>query len=191
MIVSLCRAAARVHGLARLPAFALLLTTTLAMPARADVNVRVEARPSSAPIEVYITVTDGNGDPVGGFDAADFTVTIDGDPITIADGDLTLPPVQHPNRHVSVVFTMDYSPSVVDCGACRNGTGGRRFRQRDERRRLCRHRQVQCDPPEWRFDRGTVHRNRPRREQRRARSRGTCPTMTAPAPTCWMQSSCR
>jgi VWFA-related protein len=108
------RAATRSAGLTLLPAVALLLATTLVMPAQADVNVRVEARPPSAPIEVYMTVTDGNGDPLGGYVASDFTVTIDGQPITIADGDLTLPPVQHPNRHVSVVFTMDYSPSVVD-----------------------------------------------------------------------------
>ena len=114
MTASFRRAATRRAGLTLLPAVALLLAATLVMPAQADVNVRVEARPPSAPIEVYMTVTDGNGDPLGGYVAGDFTVTIDGQPITIADGDLTLPPVQHPNRHVSVVFTMDYSPSVVD-----------------------------------------------------------------------------
>jgi VWFA-related protein len=114
MIASLRLAAARLPGIARLSGLALLLAGVTAMPAFADVNVRVEGRPASAPIEVYITVTDGNGDPLGGFDAADFEVRIDGELITIAPGDLTLPPVQHPNRHVSVVFTMDYSPSVVD-----------------------------------------------------------------------------
>ncbi len=114
MIASLRLHAARLPGFARLPVFALLLASALALPARADVNVRVEARPASAPIEVYITVTDPSGDPLGGFDVNDFEVRIDGELITLAAGDLTLPPVQHPNRHVSVVFTMDYSPSVVE-----------------------------------------------------------------------------
>jgi VWFA-related protein len=113
MTVSLCRVAAGLNGLARLPVYVLLLASALALPARADVNVRVEARPPSAPIEVFINVTDANGDPLGGLAASDFTITIDGDPITIADGDLTLPPAQDPNQRVSVVFTMDYSPSVV------------------------------------------------------------------------------
>src|SRR5262245_46469555 len=114
MIASLRLAAARLPGFVRLPVLALFLSSALALPASADVNVRVEGRPADAPIEVFITVTDGNGDPLGGFDAADFEVRIDGVLIPIAAGDLTLPPVQHPNRFVSVVFTMDYSPSVVD-----------------------------------------------------------------------------
>ena len=107
------RAAGRVFKLTSLP-FLLLLATAVASPARAAVNVRVEARPASEPIEVFITVTDNAGNPLGGHDSSDFTVTIDGDPVTIAPGDLTLPPSQDPNQRVSVVFTMDYSPSVVN-----------------------------------------------------------------------------
>jgi VWFA-related protein len=108
------RRVTRISRVPRLSVVALVLAAAFSMPALADVNVRVEGRPSNAPIEVYVTVTDANGNPLGGYTASDFTVTIDGEPITIADGDLTLPPAQHPNRHVSVVFTMDYSPSVVD-----------------------------------------------------------------------------
>lgn len=91
-----------------------LLGSLVAGTAVAAVDVRVEGRPASAPIEVYVTVTDLAGNPLGGYDETDFEVTIDGNPITIGSGDLTQPPSQDPNQQVSVVFTMDYSPSVVD-----------------------------------------------------------------------------
>ena len=45
--------------------------------------------------------------------AADFTIRIDGQLVTIADPDVTLPPVQDPNQKLSVVFVMDYSTSVT------------------------------------------------------------------------------
>ncbi|MGH8251418.1 MAG: VWA domain-containing protein [Steroidobacteraceae bacterium] len=81
--------------------------------ALATVELRVEARPIADPIQAFITVTDANGDPVGGLTAASFTVNLDGDPLTIAPGDLTLPPAQDPNQKVSVAFAMDYSDSVT------------------------------------------------------------------------------
>jgi hypothetical protein len=100
---------------ARLASFRVLLTTfaIASAPAWADVDVRIEARPATVPIEVFISVTDGGG-PVGGLQATDFAVTIDGEPITIGNGDLTFPPAEDPTQRVSVVFTMDYSPSVVE-----------------------------------------------------------------------------
>ena len=76
------------------------------------VDVRVESRPISNPIEVYVTVTDANGQPVGGLAASDFTVTLDGNPITFQPSDFSLPPAQNPSRRVSVVFAMDFSPST-------------------------------------------------------------------------------
>ncbi|MGH8129949.1 MAG: VWA domain-containing protein [Steroidobacteraceae bacterium] len=92
----------------------LLAAAFVAVPARASVDLRVEARPISDPIQVFVTVTDSNGDPVGGLTAADFTLTLDGVSVPIAPSDLTLPPSQDPNQKVSVVFVMDYSSSVTN-----------------------------------------------------------------------------
>ncbi|MEX0898634.1 MAG: VWA domain-containing protein [Steroidobacteraceae bacterium] len=80
---------------------------------RAEVDVRVESRPINDPIEVYVTVTDANGQPVGGLSVSDFTVTLDGSPITFQPSDFSLPPSENPDRRVSVVFAMDFSPSVA------------------------------------------------------------------------------
>ncbi len=97
-----------------LPAVALVMLAVVLFPAlaRADVEVRVESRPISDPIEVYVTVTDANGQPVGGLSVDDFTMTLDGSPIAIQGPDFTLPPAQNVDRRVSVVFVMDYSPST-------------------------------------------------------------------------------
>jgi VWFA-related protein len=97
-----------------LPNFALLLTAIfVANPAYATVDLRVEARPISDPIQTYVTVTDALGTPVGGLTVSDFIVTLDGAPITFQPSDLTLPPAQDPNQKVSIVFAMDYSNSVT------------------------------------------------------------------------------
>jgi hypothetical protein len=104
------RAATWVFGLVQLASVALLL---VAGPALADVELRVEGRPVNAPIQAFVTVTDANG-PVPGLDEGDFTVSLDGVPLTLSAGDLTLPPALDPNQHVSVVFAMDYSVSVVN-----------------------------------------------------------------------------
>jgi VWFA-related protein len=79
-------------------------------PAHAAVAVRVEARPVSDPIQVFVHVTDANGRPVGGLKAADFTVLVDG--ATVASPTFTLPPSQDGSQRVSVVFAMDMSQSV-------------------------------------------------------------------------------
>lgn len=84
-----------------------------AVPAWADVELRVEAQPITDPIQASVAVTDVNGDPLAGLTAADFAVTLDGVPVVIHPSDLTLPPAQDPNRKVSVVILMDYSDSVV------------------------------------------------------------------------------
>ena len=107
------RAVNRIWGLAGLSATALVLATALAGPARADVKVRVEARPISDPIQAFITVTNGAGVPVEGLRAADFAVTLDGNPVAVNGGNLTLPPSEDANQKVSIVFTMDYSASVT------------------------------------------------------------------------------
>jgi VWFA-related protein len=92
----------------------LLVTAFAAVPAGADVELRVEAQPITDPIQAFVTVTDdANGDPVTGLTAADFTVTLDGVPVVIQPSDLTLPPAQDPDQKVSVVFAMDFSFSVT------------------------------------------------------------------------------
>jgi VWFA-related protein len=75
------------------------------------VDLRVEARPISAPIQAFVKVTDANGAPVAGLNEGNFTVTLDG--VVIQQPDFTLPPAQNPSQRVSVVFAMDYSESVV------------------------------------------------------------------------------
>jgi Ca-activated chloride channel family protein len=83
-------------------------------PAAADVDLRVEGRPPSDPIQVFVRVTDSQGAPVTGLTAADFTVLIDGVEFPLQQSNLTLPPSEDPNQHVSVVFAMDYTSSVTD-----------------------------------------------------------------------------
>ena len=67
----------------------------------------------SDPVQVFVKVTNTNGNPVPGLTADDFTIREDGTTLITADLDLTLPPSLDPNQHVSVVFAMDYSASVV------------------------------------------------------------------------------
>jgi VWFA-related protein len=88
------------------------VTALVAGPASANVFVRVEGRPQSAPIQAFVRVTDANGDPVTGLTANDFTVKIDG--ATVALQSVTPPSGNDPNQHVSVVFVMDYTSSVLD-----------------------------------------------------------------------------
>jgi VWFA-related protein len=96
-----------------LTALVLLAAAFFAGPASAAVDLRVESRPIGNPIEAYVTVTDAAGNPVGGLTAGSFTLTLDGNPITIQPGDFSLPPSANPDKNVTVVFAMDYSPSTV------------------------------------------------------------------------------
>ena len=89
----------------------LLAAAFFAGPASAAVDLRVESRPISDPIQAYVTVTDSAGNPVGGLTAGSFTVTLDGTALPIAP-DFSLPPSENPATNVSVVFVMDYSASL-------------------------------------------------------------------------------
>jgi len=106
--------ACRIFGFAGIPLASMLLAAMFAAPAWAAVELRVEGRPATGPIKAHVKVTDANGDPVPALGANDFTILIDGQPITIASEDITLPPSLDPNQRVSVVFVMDYSASVVN-----------------------------------------------------------------------------
>ena len=108
------RFAGRILGIGRVPAASIVLAAMFAAPALAAIELRVEGRPSSEPIEAYVKITDADGDPVPSLDESDFTILIDGEPITIAADDITLPPSLDPDQRVSVVFVLDYSPSVVN-----------------------------------------------------------------------------
>jgi len=89
-----------------------LLALLFVQSVRADVALRVQAQPIADPIQAFVTVTDANGNPVPGLTAADFTMLVDG--VTVTAPAVTQPPSQDANQHVSVVFAMDFSPSVVD-----------------------------------------------------------------------------
>lgn len=89
-----------------------LLAAFLPQLAAAATSLRVEARPVTDPIKVYVTVTDSDGHPVSNLAAADFTVLVDGVPVSAPS--FSQPPSQDPAQRVSVVFVMDYSSSVVD-----------------------------------------------------------------------------
>jgi hypothetical protein len=92
--------------------------TLIALPGQAEVGLRVESHPISAPIDAYVRVTEGT-EPVTGLTPADFAVTLDGAPV---DFTLTLPPNQDSSQKVSVVIvinnsefapTRDYSPLIA------------------------------------------------------------------------------
>ena len=89
-----------------------LVALLFVQSARADVALRVQAQPISDPIQAFVTVTDANGVPVSNLTAANFTMLVDG--VAVTAPAVTQPPSQDPNQHVSVIFAMDYSPSVVD-----------------------------------------------------------------------------
>jgi hypothetical protein len=106
--------AARFRAFAGRAVMAVAFALTWALPVSAAIDLRVEARPASEPIEAYITVTDiGTGLPVDGLTAGDFTVRIDGAIVPL--GGVTLPPSSpDSDQQVSVVFAMDYSESVKE-----------------------------------------------------------------------------
>ena len=99
--------------MAWLSALLLLAVAFLALPASAAVDLRVESRPISDPIQAYVTVTDASGNPVGGLTAGSFTVLLDGQAVTIPSAGFSLPPSQNPDKNVSIVFVMDFSSSTA------------------------------------------------------------------------------
>src|SRR5688572_2923461 len=105
-------AATRPYVLTTLPLCAMLAAFGVPGAAFAAVQLRVDARPASDPIQAFVRVTDANGARVENLTAGDFTVTIDGNPVPI--GGVTQPPGEDPNQRVSVVFVMDYSQSVQE-----------------------------------------------------------------------------
>lgn len=96
-----------------LTALLLLAAAFFAGPASAAIDLRVESRPISNPIEAYVTVTNAAGNPVGELTAGSFTLTLDGTLLTIQPSDFSQPPSANPAKNVSVVFAMDYSPSTT------------------------------------------------------------------------------
>jgi beta-lactam-binding protein with PASTA domain len=95
-----------------LAACVLLAAAFFAGPATAAIDLRVESRPISNPIDAYVTVTDASGNPVPGLTADSFTLTLDGTPLVVQP-DFSQPPSANPAKSVSVVFAMDYSPSTT------------------------------------------------------------------------------
>ncbi len=91
----------------------LLLASLAAGSAQAAVNVRVEGRPPSAPIQAFVRVTDGGGLPITNLAFTDFAIAIDGVP-EVLTGSQFNQPQEVSNQSVSVVFVMDYTSSVTD-----------------------------------------------------------------------------
>ncbi len=81
----------------------LSVAVLLTGPARADIDLRVESRPNTDPIEAFVRVTDGSGS-VTGLTAADFAVTLDGAALTTFT--LGLPPDQDPTQKSSIAFVL-------------------------------------------------------------------------------------
>ncbi len=77
------------------------------------VEVRVEGRPASAPIQVYVRVSNG-GIPITNLTFTDFDVAVDGVAEVLTGNQFTQPQAVDPNQNVSVVFVMDYTSSVTN-----------------------------------------------------------------------------
>jgi Ca-activated chloride channel homolog len=89
-----------------------VMLAIVSAPVFAEVKLRVEARPVTDPINVFVTVTNGNGAPVGGLTSADFTVLVDG--VQVVSPTFSLSPIQDSEQRVSIVFAMDYSTSTTE-----------------------------------------------------------------------------
>jgi von Willebrand factor type A domain len=93
-----------------------LLAPLLTAPADATVNLRVEGRPPTDPIQVFVRVSNG-GAPITNLTYQDFEIVIDpaqgGIPEQITAGQFTSPQSGNASQHVSVVFVMDYTSSVT------------------------------------------------------------------------------
>src|SRR5688572_16248896 len=102
----------RALALVRFVSLCLVATIAFVAQARAGVEVRIEGRPASEPVEAFVKVTDDNGNPVPGLDADSFLVFVDGAPLTLAPEAVTFPQSQGGAQNISVVFVMDYSGTV-------------------------------------------------------------------------------
>jgi Ca-activated chloride channel homolog len=89
-----------------------VMAAVVSGPVFAEVQLRVEARPITDPINVFVTVTNGGGAPVGGLTSADFTVLVDG--VEVVSPTYSLSPIQDAERQASIVFVMDYSGSTME-----------------------------------------------------------------------------
>ena len=110
-----------------------LVALCIAPAASAELQVRVDARPRSKPIEAHVRATD-DGSPIARLVAKDFLVTVDGVPVE--QFDLTLPPRQDPTQKISLVIIATRplpAPSPVANVDCLRGpdqaTGTGRFRR--------------------------------------------------------------
>lgn len=77
----------------------------LAGAAHAAVDFRVESRPVGDPVRVYVTVTDGSGQPITGLTAGNFNV--------VAGAAVQTTSFSAVPGNQSVVFTMDASGSIT------------------------------------------------------------------------------
>ena len=81
-----------------------------AVDARATVDLRIDARPMDEPIRVHVLVEEAGG-PVSGLSAADFAVTLDGNPVT--GFELTQPRSQGAEVRASIAIATG-SPSYAN-----------------------------------------------------------------------------
>ncbi len=94
-----------------------LVALLFVQSARADVALRVQAQPIADPIQAFVTVTNASGNPVSSLGPADFTMLVGpkGGALTIVTPQaVSQPPAQDTSQQASVVFAMDFSPSITD-----------------------------------------------------------------------------
>ena len=82
---------------------ACILAALVAVPALADVDLRVESRPETRPIEMFVRVTAGS-EAVAGLERSEFAVTLDGRPLPRFG--FRLPADQDPDQNLSIVFVL-------------------------------------------------------------------------------------
>jgi hypothetical protein len=81
----------------------LVVGQLVAAAACAGTDLRIESRPISVPIEAYVRVMAGD-EAVVGLAQGDFTVTLDGSPVSRLR--VRLPPAQDTARKLSVVLVL-------------------------------------------------------------------------------------
>ena len=88
---------------------ACILAALVAAPALAEVDLRIESRPMTAPIEAFVRVT-ADSETVAGLVRGDFAVTLDGRPLTRFG--FRLPVEQDPAQNLSIVFVLADSRAI-------------------------------------------------------------------------------